>query len=40
VRLDVPAGKVEVIDWLREANFSAVVRQLALSWDEVDGRTN
>jgi transposase len=26
-----------VIDWLREANFSAVARQLDLSWDEVDG---
>jgi len=27
-----------VIDWLGEANFSAVARQLDLSWDEVDGR--
>lgn len=26
-----------VIEWLREANFSAVARQLDLSWDEVDG---
>ena len=26
-----------VIDWLQEASMSAVGRQLALSWDEVDG---
>lgn len=26
-----------VIAWLREANISAVARQLSLSWDEVDG---
>lgn len=26
-----------VIDWLKEASFSAVARQLHLSWDEVDG---
>ena len=26
-----------VIDWLKEANFSAVARRLKLSWDEVDG---
>ena len=26
-----------VIDWLREANQSAVGRQLQLSWHEVDG---
>jgi transposase len=25
------------IDWLREANLSAVARRLRLSWDEVDG---
>ena len=25
------------IDWLQEASFSAVARQLDLSWDEVDG---
>lgn len=25
------------IDWLREASLTAVARQLALSWDEVDG---
>ena len=26
-----------VIDWLKEASFSAVARQLSLSWDQVDG---
>jgi transposase len=26
-----------VIDWLKEASFSAVARRLALSWAEVDG---
>ncbi len=26
-----------VIDWLREANMSAVGRQLSLSWDKIDG---
>ena len=26
-----------VIDWLREASFSAVARRLGLTWDEVDG---
>jgi transposase len=26
-----------VIDWLKEANFSAVARQLSLSWDQVAG---
>jgi transposase len=26
-----------VIDWLKEANFSAVARLLGLAWDEVDG---
>jgi transposase len=26
-----------VIEWLREVNFSAVARQLDLSWDEFDG---
>jgi len=26
-----------VIDWLKEASFSAVARRLDLSWDEVDG---
>jgi hypothetical protein len=26
-----------VIDWLKEASFSAVARQLGLTWDEVDG---
>ena len=26
-----------MIDWLTEANFSAVARRMKLSWDEVDG---
>ena len=26
-----------VIDWLKEASFSAVARRLGLTWDEVDG---
>ena len=26
-----------VIEWLKEANFSAVARRMKLSWDEVDG---
>jgi len=26
-----------VIDWLKEASFSAVARQLSLSWDQVGG---
>jgi transposase len=26
-----------VIQWLKEANFSAVERRMKLSWDEVDG---
>ena len=26
-----------VIDWLKEASFSAVARQLSLSWDQVEG---
>jgi hypothetical protein len=26
-----------IIDWLKEANISALVRLLRLSWDEIDG---
>ena len=26
-----------MIEWLKEANFSAVARRMKLSWDEVDG---
>src|SRR5690349_591632 len=47
VQIDVPwaapdsgftvSMECEIIDWLLEANISAVARRMRLSWDEIDG---